>query len=123
LADLQAVGWLNYGFIWLAVHQLGYAWRDGYIAGARQGLIWVTGGAVVLIGLITLGPYPVSMVSVPGQEVSNSLPPKIAILALGIVQCGLLLSIEAPMRRWRQVDQFANRSVASAFCRFIPDRY
>jgi fucose 4-O-acetylase-like acetyltransferase len=99
-ADLQAVGWLNYGFIWLAVHQLGYAWRDGYMAGARQGLIWVTGAAVVLIGLIALGPYPVSMVSVPGQEVSNSLPPKIAILALGIVQCGLLLSIEAPMRRW-----------------------
>lgn len=45
-------------------------------------------------------PYPVSMVSVPGQEVSNTLPPKIAVLALGIVQCGLLLSIEVPMRRW-----------------------
>ena len=40
------------------------------------------------------------MVSVPGQEISNTLPPKIAMLALGIAQCGLLLSIEAPMRRW-----------------------
>jgi energy-coupling factor transporter transmembrane protein EcfT len=40
------------------------------------------------------------MVSVPGQEVSNTLPPKISMLALGIVQCGLLLSMEAPMRRW-----------------------
>jgi len=99
-ADLQVLGWLNYAFVWLAVHQLGYAWRDGYMAGARQGLTWVVGGAVVLVGLITIGPYPVSMVSVPGQEVSNTLPPKIAMLALGIVQCGLLLSIEAPMRRW-----------------------
>jgi fucose 4-O-acetylase-like acetyltransferase len=99
-ADLRATGVLNYAFVWLAVHQLGYAWRDGYMAGARQGLTWVIGGGLVLLGLITLGPYPVSMVSVPGQEVSNTLPPKIAMLALGIVQCGLLLSIEAPMRRW-----------------------
>jgi len=99
-ADLQVVGWLNYAFVWLAVHQLGYAWRDGYLAGPRQGLAWVIAGGLMLIGLITLGPYPISMVSVPGQEVSNTLPPKIAMLALGIVQCGLLLSIEAPMRRW-----------------------
>jgi fucose 4-O-acetylase-like acetyltransferase len=99
-ADLQALGWLNYAFVWLAVHQLGYAWRDGYLAGARQGLTWVAGGAAMILGLITIGPYPVSMVSVPGQEISNTLPPKISMLALGIVQCGLLLSMEAPMRRW-----------------------
>jgi len=99
-ADLKALGWLNYALVWLAVHQLGYAWRDGYMAGLRQGLMWVIGGGVVLAGLITIGPYPVSMVSVPGQEISNTLPPKISMLALGIVQCGLLLSIEAPVRRW-----------------------
>jgi fucose 4-O-acetylase-like acetyltransferase len=104
-ADLRSVGWLNYAFVWLAVHQLGYAWRDGYMAGARQGLAWVVGGTVVLVALITIGPYPVSMVSVPGQEVSNTLPPKIAMLALGIVQCGLLLSIEPPMRRWLAKDR------------------
>ena len=99
-ADLRDVGWFNYAFVWLAVHQLGYAWRDGYLAGARQGLAWVLAGGAVLIALITLGPYPVSMVSVPGEDVSNTLPPKISMLALGIVQCGLLLSIERPMRRW-----------------------
>ncbi len=99
-AGLHAIGWLNYVFVWLAVHQLGYAWRDGYMAGSRKGLTWAMGAAVVLIGLITIGPYPISMVSVPGQEVSNTLPPKLSMLALGIVQCGLLLSFEAPMRRW-----------------------
>ncbi|MFC1696302.1 acyltransferase [Pseudomonadota bacterium] len=99
-ADLKSLGWLNYGFVWLAVHQLGYAWRDGFMAGARLGLAWVIGGGALLIGLIAFGPYPVSMVSVPGQEISNSLPPKLSMLTLGIVQCGLLLSIESPMRRW-----------------------
>ena len=99
-ADLRAVGWLNYAFVWLAVHQLGYAWRDGFVAGSRKGLSWALGGAIVLIGLVAIGPYPVAMVSVQGQDVSNTLPPKLTMLAMGIVQSGLLLSFEAPMRRW-----------------------
>ena len=73
-ADLRALGWLNYGFIWLAVHQLGYAWRDGQLAGLRKTLPWALGGLALLIGLVTVGPYPLSMVSVPGEEVSNTLP-------------------------------------------------
>lgn len=99
-SGFESLGWLNYAFVWLAVHQLGFAWRDGYLAGLRQGLAWMTGGLVLLGGLIAFGPYPVSMVSVPGQEISNTLPPKVTLLALGIAQCGLLLSMEKPMRRW-----------------------
>jgi hypothetical protein len=99
-AGLRAVGWLNYAFIWMAAHQLGYAWRDGYLSGPKLGLAWAIAGAALLVGLVTLGPYPVSMVSVPGQEVSNTLPPKLPMLTLAVVQIGLLLSIEAPMRRW-----------------------
>lgn len=99
-SGFKSLGWLNYAFVWLAVHQLGFAWRDGYLAGARQGLTWMAGGLVILVGLIVIGPYPVSMVSVPGQEISNTLPPKVTLLALGIAQCGLLLSMEKPMRRW-----------------------
>jgi hypothetical protein len=40
------------------------------------------------------------MVSVPGEAVSNTLPPKLPMLALGLWQCGLFLAIEAPFRRW-----------------------
>ena len=99
-ADLRVVGWLNYGFIWLAVHQLGYAWRDGQFAGVKQTLLWALCGFTALVVLVTVGPYPVSMVSVPGQDVSNTLPPKLPMLLMGITQCGLLLSLETPLRRW-----------------------
>ena len=99
-AGIHSIGWLNYAFIWVAVHQLGYAWRDGYFEGPRKALGWALVGAVLLAGMVTLGPYPVSMVSVPGEEVSNTLPPKLPMLLMGIVQTGLLLSIEAPLRRW-----------------------
>ncbi len=99
-ADLQAVGWLNYGFIWIGVHQLGYAWRDGKLRSGWKALWWSVAGLAILICLVTLGPHPLSMVSVPGEEVSNSLPPKLPMLLLGMIQIGLALSLEAPLRRW-----------------------
>ncbi len=99
-ADVRAVGWINYGFIWLAVHQLGYAWRDGQLKGGAKALPWAIGGLALLLGLVFLGPYPLAMVSVPGDEISNTLPPKLPMLALGVTQIGLMLTLEAPMRRW-----------------------
>lgn len=94
------IGWVNYLFVWVAVHQLGYAWRDGRLAGPARTLRWAIGGAVLWGLLARFGPYPVSMVGVPGDEVSNTLPPDIMLLALGAAQTGLLLTIEAPARRW-----------------------
>jgi hypothetical protein len=99
-AGLESVGWLNYGFIWVGVHQLGYAWRDGKLQTGGKALLWTLAGLAVLIGLVTLGPHPLSMVSVPGEEVSNSLPPKLPMLLLGMIQIGLALALEAPVRRW-----------------------
>jgi len=97
---IHALEWLNYAFVWLAVHQLGYAWRDGLFRFPRRSLAWAAGAFAVLIALVALGPYPLSMVGVPGQEVSNTQPPKLTILALGAAQCGLFLSLEQPMQRW-----------------------
>ncbi len=36
----------------------------------------------------------------PGEEINNSSPPKLPMLLLGIAQCGLLLALESPARRW-----------------------
>ncbi|MFQ5704966.1 MAG: acyltransferase [Gemmatimonadales bacterium] len=99
-ADLHFVGWANYAFIWFAVHQLGYAWRDEKLGGPTTMLVWGGLGFAALLGVVFLGPYPISMVSVPGDEISNTLPPKLPMLALGIAQSGLLLALEFPLRRW-----------------------
>jgi fucose 4-O-acetylase-like acetyltransferase len=99
-ASLHAVGWLNYLFVWLAVHQLGYAWLDGRFRGPSRSLPWLAAGLLLLFLLILLGPYPLSLVGVPGDEISNTLPPKIPLLALAAAQIGLLLAVESPFRRW-----------------------
>ncbi len=96
---LGLLGWLNYLFVWLAVHQLGYAWQAGRIGGPRRCLLWAGGGLAALIALVSLDTYPISMVSVGSEEISNSLPPRVTLLALGAAQTGLLLALERPARR------------------------
>ena len=98
--DLRALAWLNYPFVWLAVHQLGYAWHDRKLAGGRVGLSLSVGGILSLVALTHIGPYPLSLVGVPSDEVSNTLPPKLPLLALAAAQIGLVLMFEAPVRRW-----------------------
>ena len=39
------------------------------------------------------------MVGSPDEGLSNTLPPKITLIALGVFQFGLLLALEKPMRR------------------------
>ncbi len=93
-------GWLNYIFVWVAVHQLGVAWQAQGMGDTRSKILWSLGGIMALIALVTLGPYPISMVSVQGEEISNTLPPNLTMLALGIFQGGLLLALETPIRKW-----------------------
>jgi len=89
------VNFLNFVFVWVAIHQLGYAWHDGRLAAP---LLWAAAGLAALALLVGFGPYPVAMIGVPGSELSNSMPPTLALLALGIAQTGLALALEKPAR-------------------------
>ena len=97
--DQQWLRWANYGFVWLGVHQLGYWW-----GGAQRQSAWALGfialGAVWLYVLIGLLDFPVGMVSVPGEEFSNTRPPTTAMLALGAVQIGVILLVSEWVKRW-----------------------
>ena len=95
LADLA---WANYLLVWFAVHQLGLAWLDGRLAG-RAPLALAAVGAVGLALAVGLGPYPVSMVGVPGDAVSNTTPPKLVLALLACLQVGLLLAAEPWARK------------------------
>jgi peptidoglycan/LPS O-acetylase OafA/YrhL len=97
-ADLRWLGWTNYFWVWLAVHQLGFAWRDGRHGTPAFLLACSAAGFAVLYLLIKAGPYPLAMVGSPDEGLSNTLPPKITLIALGIFQFGLLLALEGPMR-------------------------
>ena len=97
---IPAVGWINFIFVWFAIHQLGYAWFDGVFDRPRRSLALAAVALVVLVPMVTAGPYLIGMVGVPGGGGANNNPPTLALLALGLVQTGLLLAASAPMRRW-----------------------
>jgi len=97
---LHALGWVNYLFVWSAVHQLGYAWSDGKLADLRRTVPMCVAGLVLLVVLTEWGPYPHAMVGVPGDDVSNTTPPKITLIALALAQGGLLLSFQPLLSRW-----------------------
>jgi peptidoglycan/LPS O-acetylase OafA/YrhL len=99
VADMQWLGWTNYLWVWLAVHHLGFAWRDDRLGRVAKRLLFSAVGFGALWLLTSYGPYPLAMVGSPDPELSNTLPPKITLLALGIFQFGLLLALEEPMRR------------------------
>ena len=98
-ADLRFLGWSNYFWVWLAVHQLGFAWREGRLPGTGGRVLIGLAGLSALYLLISLGPYPLAMVGSPDEGLSNTLPPKITLFALGLAQFGFLLALEKPMRR------------------------
>ncbi len=101
--------WANYAFVWLAMHQMGYWWRDG-IGWRFASLALVATGVTWLLLLVGPVGYPVAMISVPGAEISNSRPPTVAMLAIGFIQTGLILAAAdrlsdwlKPARRWAAV--------------------
>ena len=96
--DVPFISFTNFLWVFLAIHQLGFAWRDGKFESRPFALGWFVTSLGVLIAVTVYGFYPVSMVSAP-DGFSNSLPPTFALLALGAVQVGLVLALEPAGRR------------------------
>jgi hypothetical protein len=96
---LHGPGWINYLLVWLAVHQLGFAWLHGRVRAGPVALLWALVGLLVLWLCTELGPWPRSLVGVPGEEFSNTTPPHVPLLALAAFQFGLTRLLEPWLRR------------------------
>jgi fucose 4-O-acetylase-like acetyltransferase len=93
------VGFLNYVFVWATVHQLGYAWVDGKLAGYGKRVALLIGGFSATFLLVWAGPYPVAMVGLDTAQITNSYPPRVTLTLLGLFQAGLILVIEPTLQR------------------------
>lgn len=96
--DQTLVGTLNFALVWLALHQLGYCWKDGLLT-PRVAWTMLSYGAMGLVVAVTAGTYPVSMVGVPGEAISNMAPPTVALLCQGIAICGAAVLLRGPMTK------------------------
>ncbi|MFZ4269529.1 acyltransferase family protein [Streptomyces arboris] len=115
-AGVPYVEFLNFAFVWLAVHQLGFLRADGRLgvgpglATLRRPALLAGGGLITAVTLVAAGPYPLSMVGMPGEKVSNMAPPTLALLCHGLWLVGAVELLRAPAARllarpraWRTV--------------------
>ncbi|MCF4121491.1 acyltransferase [Antribacter sp. KLBMP9083] len=97
--ELAAAG--SFALGWLAVQQASYAWHDGTLRlGPRRAATLVVVGVGTLLLLTGPGPYPVSMVTVPGAAIQNPSPPTLALLTLAATQLGIVALVARPAERW-----------------------
>lgn len=98
--DIDSIGYLNYAFVWLLIHQLGFLYADDLLG--RFGAPLALAGAGLLVGLIALGPYPASLVGISSDDIDNMNPPTLPILALAATQIGVAVVLRRPVTRWLQ---------------------
>ncbi|MFD4154545.1 acyltransferase family protein [Streptomyces hydrogenans] len=96
-AGVPYVEFLNFAFVWLAVHQLGFLRADGMI---RRPALLAGAGLAGTAALVALGPYPLSMVGMPGEKVSNMAPPTLALLCHGLWLIGAVELLKGPGTRF-----------------------
>ncbi len=97
---VPGIAWLNMVLVWGFAHQLGFFWRRLVAAPRRLGWTLVLAGVAGLAGLTSFGSYPRSMVGVPGEAFSNMGPPTVCILALTVLQVGLVLLLRVRITCW-----------------------
>ncbi|GAA2510202.1 acyltransferase family protein [Winogradskya humida] len=89
---------LNLLLVWGGVHQLGFFYADRTLQRHGAALAFLGLGSVLL--LTVFGPYPVSMVGLPGSRMSNMSPPSVALAAHSVWLIGAAMLLRAPATRW-----------------------
>ncbi|MEA3510806.1 MAG: acyltransferase [Actinomycetota bacterium] len=95
------IGWLNFGVVWITAHQLGFGWSTEQRRPRSILLIAAIPFSLAALLLLTLmGPYPVSMVGVPGATENNTLPPTGVLVFLSFLQYGAIRLTEPMAQRF-----------------------
>lgn len=88
----------NFLVVWLVVQQLGVLWNSS--PGSRRWLVWGMSCVVTAMALVILGPWPVSLVGVPGEVISNMAPPSIVLLCYGLGIGCVVIWARPALSRW-----------------------
>ncbi|MDQ3985382.1 MAG: acyltransferase [Actinomycetota bacterium] len=102
--DLEMVGYLNFAFVWLTAHQLGFFYADGSLL-RLSGKVFAgiaTLSLVALVVLTTVGPYSPFMVGGAAVKASNNSPPSVCLIALSLWLIALAMLLRTRLSEWLQ---------------------
>lgn len=95
----EFVGVTNFLWVWLIPAVLGVGYAQKLIS-RRTAAYGALIAFVVDIALVSLGPYELSLVSVPGQRLSNMTPPSLLLAGHCVVLCLLAIAVAPWLDRW-----------------------
>lgn len=98
---VEAAGLVSTAAVWTGAYLLGFLYRD-VVDGVRSadlGPVLVGAGLAGLGVLTTVGPYPTSMVATRTDELSNLWPTSAPVLALAVLQAGVLVTVGERLHR------------------------
>lgn len=101
---VEYVGYLNFAFVWLFAHQLGFFYADGSLTRLSRPKLALAAaaGLLAMVALTQLGPYSTSMVGVDDGRVSNNDPPSISIVAHSMWLVAAAMFVRPGVTRWLQ---------------------
>ena len=101
---IELLGYLNFAFVWLFAHQLGFFYADGTLTAFSRSFFFKTAavGLGALMVLTNVSIYSRSMVGVTGDGVSNNDPPSICLIALTIWLVSAAMLARDSVNRWLQ---------------------
>ena len=108
---VEQVALANLVFVWAACHQVGWSWDRLRVAPRRFGHVLVLVGFAALVGLTNMGLYPRSMVGTTSalDRFSNMGPPTLPIVALLVLQVGLVVTYRDRLDAWARRPAVARR--------------
>ena len=110
LGGPTALGLINFVVVWCFAAQLG-VWYVERRPQPRSAALVAFAGLLVNALVVKLAHYPLSMVGMPGEKVSNMAPPTVPLMVHSVVVCMLAMCLITPLqkffardRAWRHHD-------------------
>jgi hypothetical protein len=103
---MEQFAWANVILVWSVPFLAGIAFADDRAAGKRfdprRFALWgvLAVAVAALIVLVLAGPYPPSMIGMPGDTISNLGPPTAPVVAHALAQVSAVLLARAALVRW-----------------------
>lgn len=111
VGGVEHVAWANVMLVWAVPFLAGIAYADDHVtqshrksAGSQQRtwLLLLVVSLVAMVALMALGPYPWSMIGMPGDAMSNLAPPTAPAVAHAVAQVCVVLLARAAIVRWAE---------------------
>ena len=112
---LPGIGYLNFAFVWLFAHQLGFFYADGVLQRfSKRFLASLAACSLTLLALLTgSGIYSPSFVGMKSEAASNNSPPTVCLILLTVWLTSAAMLARPALTRWIQKQRVWTAVVAA----------